>query len=86
MMTHVQSKRALPMSSAANGGGPRAARSNPAASPADLVAESLRAAHQQLAQAREDLKAARRRVTQLEEVVGSWSKLAQEIDSANSTR
>lgn len=56
--------------------------------PAAIVATWVQAAERQLLEAREDLKAARRRVVQMEDVVASWegfaAALAQHRDVARS--
>ena len=43
------------------------------------VDHGLEAAERKLSDGREDLKAARRRVVQLEDVVGSWKGFASEV-------
>jgi hypothetical protein len=48
--------------------------------PRTLARQSLRAAQRQLLNAREDLKAARRRVVELERVVDQWHDLALTLD------
>ncbi len=48
--------------------------------PRTLARQSLRAAQRQLLNAREDLKAARRRVVELERVVDHWHDLALELE------
>lgn len=53
-----------------------------AESPAALVSLWVRNAERQLLAAREDLKAARRRVVQLEDVVTSWRQLASDVSTA----
>lgn len=54
----------------------------PAESPVTLVSLWVRNAEQQLVAAREDLKAARRRVVQLEDVVASWRSLASDVSTS----
>ena len=47
--------------------------------PETILADAVTAAERQLADAREQLRAARRRVVQLEEVVESWRDLANRL-------
>ncbi|MEO6469477.1 MAG: hypothetical protein ABIP21_10290 [Acidimicrobiia bacterium] len=62
--------------------------SGDSSAPAAIVASWVRAAERQLLEAREELKAARRRVVQMEDVVTSWegfaAALAQHRDAAGS--
>jgi hypothetical protein len=48
-------------------------------SPETLVQRHVDSARRQLAEAREQLKAARRRVVQLEDAVGNWERFAAEV-------
>jgi TolA-binding protein len=48
-------------------------------SPETLVQRHVDSARRQLAEAREQLKAARRRVVQLEDAVGNWERFATEV-------
>jgi hypothetical protein len=48
--------------------------------PRHLACQSLQSAQQQLFNAREDLKAARRRVVELERVVDDWRDVALEVE------
>ncbi len=50
--------------------------------PRTLARQSVRSAQRQLLNAREDLKAARRRVVELERVVDHWHDLALELERA----
>jgi hypothetical protein len=52
---------------------------SPAPSPERLVVHQVEAARAQLAEARERLKAARRRVVELEDAVRNWEELANEV-------
>jgi hypothetical protein len=49
---------------------------DPMASPERLVVHNVERARQQLSEARENLKSARRRVVQLEDAVRNWEELA----------
>lgn len=51
----------------------------PSVSPEVLVGRHVDNARRQLAEARERLKAARRRVVQLEDAVGNWERFAAEL-------
>lgn len=55
----------------------RACPSGDELTPAELVRVNVQTAQQQLAQARESLISARRRVSSLEKVVESWFEMAQ---------
>jgi phage shock protein A len=48
-------------------------------SPEDLIARHISDAREQLADGRERLKAARRRVVQLEDALANWERLAAEM-------
>jgi hypothetical protein len=48
-------------------------------SPEALIARHVDSARRQLADARENLKAARRRVVQLEDALCNWERFAQEL-------
>lgn len=52
---------------------------SPAPSPERLVVHQVEAARAQLAEARERLKAARRRVVELEDAVRNWEEMANEV-------
>jgi hypothetical protein len=52
-----------------------------ALSPEALIARHVDSARRQLADARENLKAARRRVVQLEDALCNWERFAQELRS-----
>lgn len=54
--------------------------------PAVLVATWVETANRQLLRAREELKAARRRVVQLEDVVGSWKGIAESLRDRESAQ
>lgn len=49
------------------------------ASPETLIERQVRSARRQLADARESLKAARRRVVQLEDALCNWERFAAEL-------
>ncbi len=51
----------------------------PSVQPEVLVERHVENARRQLAEARERLKAARRRVVQLEDAVGNWERFAAEL-------
>jgi phage shock protein A len=53
--------------------------SNDEAGPETLVQRHVDSARRQLAEAREQLKAARRRVVQLEDAVDNWERFAAEV-------
>ena len=55
---------------------------SPAVSPEALVERHVESARRQLADARERLKAARRRVVQLEDALGNWERFAAELRRA----
>ena len=57
----------------------RQSTGSPAVSPEDLVQRHVDNARRQLAEARERLKAARRRVVQLEDAVCNWERFAAEL-------
>jgi hypothetical protein len=57
--------------------------SSPSVSPDTLVARHVENARRQLAEARERLKAARRRVVQLEDALGNWERFAAEVRNAH---
>jgi hypothetical protein len=57
----------------------RQSAASPTVSPEDLVQRHVDNARRQLAEARERLKAARRRVVQLEDAVGNWERFAAEL-------
>jgi hypothetical protein len=57
----------------------RQSATSPAVSPEALVQRHVEDARRQLAEARERLKAARRRVVQLEDAVGNWERFAAEL-------
>ena len=48
-------------------------------SPEALIARQVENARRQLAEARENLKASRRRVVQLEDALGNWERFAAEM-------
>jgi hypothetical protein len=52
---------------------------NEGVDPETLVQRHVDSARRQLAEAREHLKAARRRVVQLEDAVGNWERFAAEV-------
>ena len=52
--------------------------------PETLVERHVDSARRQLADAREQLKAARRRVVQLEDAVGNWERFAAEVRARGS--
>jgi phage shock protein A len=52
---------------------------NDAVGPETLVQRHVDSARRQLAEAREQLKAARRRVVQLEDAVDNWERFAAEV-------
>ena len=80
MAIQTQSSRSCERRDALTSGGSSA--------PATIVATWVQAAERQLLHAREELKAARRRVVQMEDVVTSWegfaAALADENDTADS--
>ena len=57
----------------------RQTAASPSVSPEVLVGRHVDNARRQLAEARERLKAARRRVVQLEDAVGNWERFAAEL-------
>jgi hypothetical protein len=57
----------------------RQSTASPSVSPEVLVERHVENARRQLAEARERLKAARRRVVQLEDAVGNWERFAAEL-------
>jgi hypothetical protein len=61
----------------------RQTASSPAISPEVLVERHVENARRQLADARERLKAARRRVVQLEDALGNWERFAAELRQAH---
>jgi hypothetical protein len=57
----------------------RKTTASPTVSPAALIDRHIDGARRQLADARESLKAARRRVVQLEDALCNWERFAQEL-------
>lgn len=57
--------------------------SSPTVSPETLVSRHVENARRQLAEARERLKAARRRVVQLEDALQNWERFAAELREAH---
>ena len=57
----------------------RQTAASPSVQPEVLVERHVENARRQLAEARERLKAARRRVVQLEDVVGNWERFAADL-------
>jgi hypothetical protein len=70
----------------ANTGDRRPVETSTSVSPEALVARHVESARSQLAEARERLKAARRRVVQLEDALTSWERLAEEMRSEQRRR
>jgi hypothetical protein len=61
----------------------RQTASSPSVSPQTLVGRHVDNARRQLAEARERLKAARRRVVQLEDALQNWERFAAELREAH---
>ncbi|HEY3722630.1 MAG TPA: hypothetical protein VGN59_04620 [Acidimicrobiia bacterium] len=57
----------------------RQTRANEAVTPEELIERHVENARRQLAEARENLKAARRRVVQLEDALCNWERFAEEM-------
>jgi hypothetical protein len=57
----------------------RKTTASPTVSPEALIARHIESARRQLADARENLKAARRRVVQLEDALCNWERFAEEL-------
>ena len=57
----------------------RQTRVNPAVTPEEQIRRHVENARRQLAEARENLKAARRRVVQLEDALCNWERFAAEV-------
>ena len=57
----------------------RQTRVNEALTPEELIERHVENARRQLAEARENLKAGRRRVVQLEDALSNWERFAAEV-------
>lgn len=83
---HSNGQSSGPLSDAAPAHERRQTPASPTVSPEALVERHVENARRQLADARERLKGARRRVVQLEDALGNWERFAAEVRRAAEKR